>query len=83
MQRNSVLGKDKGEKEETSKGEGEVKGKGKDGEDHESRHGGNVEVEKGVKENGKDDVKNEVKVSARRSRGIHSCNIEIYIKQLI
>ena len=69
MQRDSVLGKVKGKREETGKGEGERTSKGKDREDQESRHPGKNEIEREVKEDGKDDGKDEGKVG---DRGIHS-----------
>ena len=69
MQRKFVLGKVKGKKEKTGKGEGERTSKGEDREDHESRHPRKNEIEREVKEDGKDDGKDEVKVG---DRGIHS-----------
>ena len=69
MQRNSVLDKVKGKKEETGKEEGDRTSKGKNGENQESRYPRKNEVEREVKEDGKDDGKNEGKVG---DRGFHS-----------
>ena len=58
----SELGTAQGKKEETGKAEEEGKGKCKDAENHDIKHTGKNEVEIEVKEDGKDDCKNEGKV---------------------
>ena len=68
MQRNSVLGKGKGKKQETGKGEGERTSKREDREDQESRHPGKKEIEREDKEDVKDDDQDEGKVG---DRGVH------------
>ena len=68
MQRNSVLGKVYGKKEETGKGEGERTSKGECREDQESRHPGNNEIKREVNQDGEDEGKDEGKVG---DKGIH------------
>ena len=63
MQVFSLLGKTKGKKEETGIGEGRKTSKGKDAKDHESEQPGMLEVERHVKEEGKNGDKYESKMA--------------------
>ena len=68
-----MLGKANGKKEETSKREGKEKGRGKEAEGLESIHLGRNQVGRDVKEEGKDDHQDEVKVEKQgRRRGFIS-----------